>query len=405
MGSKHALAPDVARLVKRQRPGPLIDLFCGMCAIGGAVAPSGRSVWGNDIQRYAAVAARCQLTARTGPLASPDLASRLTTDFVANMAALKDRFGSALNVEHKRLAAGSVEDYLAGYERWQHAANSQKVAAECRRLSQRPEFPSRLCTLTFSWGYFGLRQSIEIDSVRHAIDAARARGDLTTEQRDWAVLGLLQAASACASAPGHFAQYLRGTTATSVARIRRQRARSTWATFLQAADEHYPFGTRSWRSTNRVLCADALGIWPRLSRQKVDHAVIYADPPYSKDHYSRYYHVLETLARYDYPEANGLGRYRPDRFVTPFSLKTQAVAAFQSLFAAAASRGWTLILSYPSNGLLQDIAADLAEELLRDAFPSVHLALQRPIAHSTMGARHGSARSQVDELVWVAGGS
>src|SRR5207253_2965645 len=95
-----------------------------------------------------------------------------------------------------------------------------------------------------------------------------------------------------------------------------------------------PLGSAAWRARNRVLCTNALTLWSDLDAAQLRGAVIYADPPYSKDHYSRYYHVLETLVRYDYPSAAGAGRYRPDRYSTPFSLRRQAPAAFNALFQA-----------------------------------------------------------------------
>ena len=29
--------------------------------------------------------------------------------------------------------------------------------------------------------------------------------------------------------------------------------------------------------------------------------IVYADPPYTRDHYSRFYHVLETISLFDSP--------------------------------------------------------------------------------------------------------
>lgn len=33
-----------------------------------------------------------------------------------------------------------------------------------------------------------------------------------------------------------------------------------------------------------------------------DTTVVYADPPYTRDHYSRYYHTFETICLRDVPE-------------------------------------------------------------------------------------------------------
>jgi adenine-specific DNA-methyltransferase len=61
---------------------------------------------------------------------------------------------------------------------------------------------------------------------------------------------------------------------------------------------------------------------------------VYADPPYCFVHYSRFYHALETLVLYDYPEIqkkNNVivkGRYREDRHQSPFALKLRLKMRF-----------------------------------------------------------------------------
>lgn len=72
------------------------------------------------------------------------------------------------------------------------------------------------------------------------------------------------------------------------------------------------------------------------------------------------------------------------------------------LAAAAAARNCTLILSYPSNGLLNADCGIDPETVLQEHFKTV--IRQRPIKtnHSTLGARHGVARNSVHELLWIA---
>ncbi|WP_290386120.1 DNA adenine methylase, partial [uncultured Muribaculum sp.] len=83
---------------------------------------------------------------------------------------------------------------------------------------------------------------------------------------------------------------------------------------------------------------------------------IYADPPYTRDHYSRFYHVLETITLRDMPEISMVtvhgtthisnGIYRKDRYQSPFCIKSKAPEAFNAMFKAASSTGRNLILSY-----------------------------------------------------------
>ena len=404
MGNKHLLAPEVARVVSTERDGsPLIDVFAGMCSIAAAVATSERPVWSNDVQEYAALVAKCQLTSQTPPMRSADLAMTLAGYFEKNIRKLRERFDKGLAAEKLMLQNADASEYLELSESWRHVGNDPKLANEAAKLSQNStSFPYRLCAITFAHGYFGLRQAIELDSIRYAIAQGESYGQLSAEQSRWAVLAFLQAASICAATPGHFAQYLRPNNESSTRRIQRQRRRSPWELFLDAADSQNAFGARAWRIQNEVHCADVSELWSELDAHDLDHAIVYADPPYGKDQYSRYYHVLETLVRYDYPSASGVGRYRPDRFTTPFSLKTKALQAFRELFAQIATRGWTLVLSYPSNGLLHSVHGTPLDDLLSEYFSGVRQAFATPTSHSTLGARHGSPKTKVSEIVWLA---
>ena len=85
-------------------------------------------------------------------------------------------------------------------------------------------------------------------------------------------------------------------------------------------------------------------------------SVIYADPPYTRDHYSRFYHVLETICLRDNPSISHIsingkesltrGIYRNDRHQSPFSIKSRAPQAFENMFQKAQNLEANLILSY-----------------------------------------------------------
>ena len=66
-----------------------------------------------------------------------------------------------------------------------------------------------------------------------------------------------------------------------------------------------------WCNDIQRICVDG----------RVRPAVVYADPPYTSDHYSRYCDLYETLILYDYPLSEATGRYRPDGFFSRFSIK------------------------------------------------------------------------------------
>ncbi|MEL0646828.1 DNA adenine methylase [Pseudoalteromonas agarivorans] len=91
-----------------------------------------------------------------------------------------------------------------------------------------------------------------------------------------------------------------------------------------------------------------------VNKHSID--VIYADPPYTRDHYSRYYHILETICLRDNPQissvkTNGVtslsrGIYRENRHQSPFCIVSQAPSAFDKLFKESSSIKAPIIVSY-----------------------------------------------------------
>lgn len=156
-------------------------------------------------------------------------------------------------------------------------------------------------------------------------------------------------------------------------------------------------GQASWRARNEVFTRDALDLLN--SSELAGVSVIYVDPPYTRDQYSRFYHVYETLYRYDYPDARGQGRTRSDGFTTGFSRKSGVEAAFRALFKGASRLAVPLVVSYPANGLLTEVGVSvdgLARDYFRDVAHSTFTA-----SHSTLGASSGSSRKPASEQLFV----
>lgn len=404
MGNKQQLAGEVAVFCATLSPDRrLVDLFGGMGSVAGAAAMSGRSVWVNDIQTYAQLATRCLIASSEEPPPVELVRRVLLPAYRRNLSALRERYASAMATERRVLRRGDVDALRQLQDGWRHAGNDADLANEVRALRRaQDDGPWRLVSLLFAWGYFGLRQAAELDSIRYAVEDARTREVISEERADWLRLAWLQTASRIGSAPGHFAQFLRPTSAAGAARIMAARRRTAWDSVLDDVATLRPYGDVAWRAENRILGHDALTIWPKLDERDVGRAIYYADPPYSKDHYSRYYHVLETLTRYDYPDAEGMGRYRPDRFRSTFAIKTEVLKSVRTIASEVAARDSVLLLSYPSSGLLTARLGVDPAALLNEYFDDVQLAIARNARHSTLGGRHGAADHDVVEYVWAA---
>ena len=79
--------------------------------------------------------------------------------------------------------------------------------------------------------------------------------------------------------------------------------------------------------------------------------VCYIDPPYMKRQYAANYHILETLAREDEPEAVGISGLRPwrDQY-SNFCTKTKIRESFREIFKTMECENF--LISYSQDGLL-----------------------------------------------------
>lgn len=66
--------------------------------------------------------------------------------------------------------------------------------------------------------------------------------------------------------------------------------------------------------------------------RKITGDIAYIDPPYTTTQYTNSYHLLETVARYDYPELFGKTGRRVKRELSAYSNKQQVIYEFEDLF-------------------------------------------------------------------------
>lgn len=130
-----------------------------------------------------------------------------------------------------------------------------------------------------------------------------------------------------------------------------------------------------------------------------DTKIIYADPPYTRDHYSRFYHGLETLCLMDHPTISttkiggtlrlSRGLYREERHQSDFCVKSKAPDAFKFLFKNVSSKNKTLILSYSpydkSNGAHPRVVElDFLMELASEYFEKVEIRSPGKFSHNKL---------------------
>lgn len=392
MGTKRHMADHVRDAITDLRPsGRVVDLFSGM----GSVAESLRdtaSIITNDALSFTAAVSRARFTGPNRSATTVEVAQRLLPAYEDRLRELEAMYSEELRIESTALN-GPRPDLLKYIDSARHVGNS----ATHRRMAKTASESSgsdhyQLATLYFSAGYLSLRQAIELDAVRAAIDA-----DVILEDRDWMLAAWIAATSVLINAPGHTAQFLRPNSESARKRIVRTWSRSLWGEFSSGLNTVSQVGSESWRRNNSVYVGDALDL-VRAGELR-DVGVVYADPPYTQDQYSRYYHVYETLYRYDFPDSTGAGRNRSDRFTTGFSLKTAVVASFHDLCRNVARMQVPLVISYPSSGLLGDAGSTVSDIALQ-YFSDVRVRSYEA-KHSTMGASNGASKKSATENLYV----
>jgi adenine-specific DNA-methyltransferase len=125
------------------------------------------------------------------------------------------------------------------------------------------------------------------------------------------------------------------------------------------------------------------------------------DPPYSGVHYSRFYHVLETVARGTRGKIDGVGRYPPpsERPKSEFSLKSKSENALDKLLLKLAERDVRTILTFPEEETSNGLSGSAVEGIANKYFKSSKIVVNGRF--STLGGnlRNRKARIPAYEII------
>lgn len=392
MGTKKSLAQTIGMLCDGHGPGPFLDLFSGISAAGASVAPK-RQIWCNDAQVFSRTLTEAlYLSAEDAPRVE-HVANAVRRLGDENLNALVRENHQQVDEELRLLWDGSVDDQI-------QLQVGLLSTAHKRQADMQRAYSHCLFTTRYAGSYLGLVQAMQIDSIRYGTDVARSAGLISEEEHRWALLAICRSIAAISNSTGHFAQYLTPSQ-SNIGRVIGKRRRCAWSYWLGALTEMRPIGDREWRSSNRVFHGDAVCVLEEIEHEKNRPAIVYADPPYTNDQYSRYYHLLETALLYDYPATDGKGLYRRGRFRSSFSLASQVEGSFSRMISAAAQAAPSLMVSYPSNGLLPDSLRRIPE-MMAESFERVLDPIVIPYKHSTLGASKGREKEDVEECIFVA---
>ena len=379
MGTKRRLAPTVAALAEQSAAGPLLDLFSGMCSVARAVSAQ-RSVWTNDLQLFASNYGAALVAGGNPSISLINDVVRYVTNSRASLPIMVEK---ASRKERQLLDECNVTE-LAGF----NASLEHELSSCAEQL---------YFSAIYSGSYLGLEQCIELDAIRAWIDTIECK----VNQR-WALIALCAAVFRCSTSTGHFAQYLKPKP-SNLTYYQRKRRRSLLNDWVEAYMSCKPLRSKAWRKSNKAFNEDAITLLKHIRDRSERPSVLYADPPYTRDHYSRYYHLYETVWLNDKPNTRGVGRCRDDVAPSCFSLKSKVASAMHELIDLSAEIGADLIMSYPTNGIYVDADKHLLNRL-RDRYRNVRIERIQG-EHSTLGASKGTERNAVTELLFLARGA
>lgn len=349
-GSKAGLLAFIADHIANyiEEGDGVLDLFSGSGAVTHMLRTKYR-VLANDAELFASIIAASVLELPES-LDPGACFGAFRGHFDLQYAALEKTF-SGPAAEEVRLIAG--ED-SAGLERLYAALpnvwNARDPGITPEALRQQDGY-NLFCNY-YAGSYFGLAQAMEIDAAVYAI-----------RQMDPALQPVLYSCLFFAmketvfSKDGHMAQPL--SMAKYPARHIRQRKKNLLPYFRKKLAEYGEFEPPRSRE-NQVFNLD----FARLLEEETlpgKVSLIYADPPYTDMQYSRYYHLLNIAARYDYPALTATaagytkGLYTQGRNQSALSQKGEAKKQLRMLFGYCAENGVKLALSfaYPQNTLRQ----------------------------------------------------
>ncbi|MFI5163274.1 MAG: DNA adenine methylase [Sphingobacteriales bacterium] len=348
----------------------LCDLFAGTGVVSGSLKGK-YNIHANDIQAYSSVLSRTYLSNLKGAVKPEEIdIIRLKANKLVNEFLLKY---PQLNFDYSE--ADTIEKFIKIEEK-------QQVL-----LNYNFETGFSLFAKNFSGTYWSYDQCVWIDSIRAVADQYEGRIEYN------AILSsLIFAMSYVSQSTGHYAQY-RDATKDNMLDILSYRKRDIWIYFEKKFKELTLNLNGEANKEYRVTTLD----YADCLRIIDDGAIVYADPPYQSVHYSRFYHALETLVRYDYPKVLHKGRYRDDRHQSPFCKKTTVKKAFKLLFEAIKEKNAHLVLSYSDTGMIELAEIKIiANHIFKNDYK--FKLLEKDHIHSTMG-RSDERQQEVKEYI------
>ena len=374
MGSKKKLLDFVISGINSVLlDGPVCDLFAGSNSLAGALNNQVEMIV-NDIQSYSKIYTHTYLYNKKSEVSQ----NKIDEFFLLIQNKINEKKNKLNDYSFVYPKNITIDEFVSLEKEQQNLINHSF------------NFEYHLFIKNYSGTYWSFNQCIEIDSIREIADLYKNQYEF------YLILSSLMFAMAYTSqSTGHYAQYRDATSQKSMEDILTYREKSVYSFFVKKVIEL----SQSLEDNEYNYKATSLDFRDCL-KEIPERTTVYADPPYCFVHYSRFYHVIETLVRYDYPTVAYKGRYREDRHQSPFCIKTQVKKAFKDMFDLINIKNSSLVLSYSNTGMvtLEEILTLANESFLENYQIKV---LSEDYSHSTMGRKDDKSREVQELLILV----
>ena len=372
MGSKRAMLKNgLGELLKQESlsASRMVDLFSGSASVSWFAATQfDIPVEAYDLQSYAVVMAQSVIS-RNKSVSVEEIEKTWIDRSKSNLRKM-DGWKESVDLEKK-------EKKISSWKKGAEKLCASGIGAKSSIIFNR-----------YGGHYFSPTQALAFDSLLKNLPEDK-------DLRSVCLASTIVAASQCSASPGHTAQPFKAT--------------KTAAPFLQEAWSRDPFFyvTQAIRKIAPIH-ANKIGEAHiedsnRVARNLNKGDLVFVDPPYSGVHYSRFYHVLETIARGWCGQVSGVGRYPPpeERPNSDYSKRGTSRDAIEDLLKSLSDCGCTVILTFPKGECSNGLSGEDLEELAENFFNVSRRVVKTRF--STLGGNDvtRSARKISDELILV----
>lgn len=179
--------------------------------------------------------------------------------------------------------------------------------------------------------YFSTENAVKIDGIRIEIESLYKEFLLSANERDFLLASLIESVMGVSNTTG------------------------TYEAFLKQWDKRAlkPFVLAPIEMNHGKPIAENI-VYHKDSNEllrSIKGDILYIDPPYTITDYNAAYHLLESIAKYDYPKINGItGRRKEEYNNSKYTRREQALVNFEDLFRQAQFDD--ILISYSTQGLV-----------------------------------------------------